>query len=354
MHNNTVGAFGKQGEGAMLKRLFTVAVLAVPLVVLSCSDDSVAPTGTTGQPQIQASAQAAQSVDLEQYFLDQMDDVNAGFEAEGLGYRVAVAEVLTNGDGEQAGITVIAKNIGNKQLAHDFVPFDPRREGTPITNGGWSGSIAGPNDDITYAVDMTADAVPPNGGLTAAQTDAAIDRAMATWDALNCSDLPITQNPDFGVDIGFIRFYDFDPPLTSPPSTDGGPFILADVQHAGWGDIDFPGGVLGATYTLVFFPVTDIDNNGKADTAFREIYYDPTWDWFDDGVTNFDVESVAVHEMGHGLSQAHFGQVFFKKDGSIKRSPFALMNAIYTQPLQTLQVSDNGGHCSNWGQWPHN
>ncbi len=340
----------------MVKRFFIVAGLAAPLVMLACSEDAVPPTGTPDTPQIRASrasADAAQDVDIEQYFLDGMASVNAALAAAGSDYRVGMAEVLTNGDGQQAGITVIAKDVSNKQLAGDFVPFDPRRAGTPITNGGWSGSIAGPDDDITYAVDMTGDAVPPLGGLTGPMTDAAIDMAMASWNTVNCSTLPIFQNPDFGVDIGFIRFFDFVPPFTSPPFTDGSPFILADVQHAGWTDIDFPGDILGATFTLFFFPLTDIDGNREADVAFREIYYDPSFFWADDGMTNIDVETVVLHEAGHGLSQAHFGQVFLKNDGSVKRSPFAAMNAIYTQPLQTLQKSDDGGHCSNWGQWPN-
>lgn len=51
----------------------------------------------------------------------------------------------------------------------EFVPFDPRRT--------WSGPVDGKFDDITFAIGQT-DAVPPKGGLTAAQTTAAIRRAM--------------------------------------------------------------------------------------------------------------------------------------------------------------------------------
>ena len=265
-----------------------------------------------------------------------MDTVNAELAAQEADYRVVMAEYVT-GEGDQAGATVISKDVGNKQLDTDFVPFDARR-------AGWSGPVGGANDDITYAIDMTGDAVPPNGGLTAAQTDAAIDRAMATWAAQTCSTLSITQNPDFGIDIGFVAFFS---------GLGGSPCIFADVQHAGWRDIDFPPGVLAATFTASFFPFTDIDNNGKIDVAVRETYYDPSFSWADDGVTDFDVEAVALHEAGHGLSQAHFGNIFFKKDGTVKRAPAAVMNPFILGQQRTLLGSDVGGHCSNWADWPN-
>ena len=123
-----------------------------------------------------------------------LDEINVALEAVDANYRAAKVEYITHGDGQEVGNTVLAKDVGNKQLAFDFVPFDPRR--VP-----WSGSVAGPDDDITYAVDQTLDAVPPFGGLSAAQTTAAIDRATATWDGVNCSTLPLTMNPDFGIPL---------------------------------------------------------------------------------------------------------------------------------------------------------
>jgi hypothetical protein len=168
---------------------------------------------------------------------------------------------------------------------------------------------------------------------------------------VNCSNLPITKNPDFGLDIGVVAFLN---------GLGGSPFVFADVQHAGWRDINFAGGILGVTFTFIFIdddgnPV-DQDNNGLADVAFREIYYDPSFGWADDGVddNDIDVESVAVHEAGHGLSQAHFGTVRLKNDGSLKASPRAVMNALYSEPFRALTGTDNGGHCSNWANWPNN
>ena len=145
-----------------------------------------------------------------------MADVNRELAEQDVDYRVVMAEYMTVDEMEQAN-TVLSKDVGNKQLSFDFVPFDGRRA--------WSGVTSGPDDDITYAVDMTIDAVPPIGGLSAAATDEAIDRAMATWDAQTCSNLPITQNPDFGIDIGVVAFLN---------GLGGTPFVFADVQHAGW------------------------------------------------------------------------------------------------------------------------
>ena len=272
-----------------------------------------------------------------------MDNINVGLAAQDANYRVAKAEYITTSEVEEAN-TVIAKDVGNKQLEDDFVPFDPRRFL-------WSGSLAGPDDDITYAVDQTFDATPPLGGLSGVDTTAAIDRAMDTWGDVTCSLLPITLNPDFGIDIGRVAFLF---------GLGGSPYILADIQHAGWRDIDFFGGILGVTFTFVFIDpsgaVTDIDDNGKVDVAFREIYYDPSFSWADDGVADadVDVETVALHEAGHGLSQAHFGKVWFKENGELKASPRAVMNALYAGPLRSPLGTDKGGHCSNWANWPNN
>jgi hypothetical protein len=319
-------------------RWLPIAVVAS--IFTACQQDT--PVGVDERGGLELSEQEAP---VNQASVDQlvsiMEAVNAGLLSNGADYRVVKAEYTTAPFGGEAGNTVLAKNTGNKRLNSDFVAFDTDREG-------WSGPTTGPQDDITYAVDMTGDAVPPLGVLGAGQTDAAIDRAMASWEAVNCSNLPIVQNPDFGLDIGVVAFLN---------GLGGSPFVFADVQHAGFRDINFAGNILGVTFTFIFIDDAgnplDEDGDGLPDTAFTEIYYDPSWSWADDGVTDIDLESVAVHEAGHGLSQAHFGKVFLKNDGSLKRSPLAVMNAIYSMPLRDLQGTDNGGHCSNWANWPN-
>ena len=306
--------------------------LALVLVAAACQEAPVA------EPIIEAPLFAeVDGGDAAAEVSAQMDAINAGLAAAGADYRVAMAEML--GHGDQMGATILQKDVGNKQLAFDFVPNDPRRS--------WSGAPGGSTDNITYAVDQV-DAVPLSPGLSAAATNAAIDAAMATWDARQCSDLDITRVPDFGLDIGIVAFQN---------GLGGSPFVFGDVQFAGFSDINFAGGILGVAFTFRFIDgagnTTDIDNNGKGDTAFREIYFDPSWQWTDGSFPGIDVESVAVHEAGHGLSQAHFGNIFVKK-GVVKASPRAVMNALYQGELRDLRGTDNGGHCSNWGQWPNN
>lgn len=266
-----------------------------------------------------------------------LDQINEGLAIDGQNYRILIAEYITAAGSGELGQTVLAKDVGNKQLDADFVPYDDRRS--------WSGPSG---NEITYAIDQTEDAVPFFGGLTAAETTAAIVSATDTWDKVTCSDLGLTQNPDYSMDIGYVAYI---------YGLGGSPFIYADIQHAGWRNLNFAGGVLGVTFTFVFINggvFTDIDNNGKLDVAFREIYYDPSWSWADDGFTNIDVESVAVHEIGHGLSQAHFGKVVIKKNGDLKTSPRTVMNALYAEPFRVLKETDNGGHCSIWAKWPKN
>lgn len=250
---------------------------------------------------------------------------------------IYMAEYITAGDSDEMGNTVFFKNTGNKQLTADFVPdLDLSIDGTT---------------DISYYVDNNR----PSADLPAAVTDAAIDRAMATWDGVDCSDLGIYEVPYDGSATGFV----------SAAFGFGGSFnYVADINHAGWlpgafFDLLAPGGsnfILGVTFTLIFTSggvPTDVDNNGKADVAFREIYYNDNFTW-QDGAT-FDVETIALHEAGHGLSQAHFGKAFRTiANGKLHFSPRAVMNAAYSGVQTAIGKTDNGGHCSNWAQWPNN
>lgn len=271
----------------------------------------------------------------------QMDAINAGLASTGANYRVAMAEYVTQvGSGDEGG-TVVAKDVGNKQLTADFIPGDPRR--------GWG---APDGTGVTYAIDQV-DAIPFSAifdpvawPMTAGESNAAITAAMGTWEGVGCSTLGLTRNPDFGIDIGVVA---------AQNGLGGSPFVFADIQHAGFTDINFAGGVLAATFTFVFTDggvPTDVDGNGKGDVAFREIYYDPSWVWTVGAFDGVDLETIALHEVGHGLSQAHFGKVWLKNNGDLAASPRAVMNALYAGEFRALAGSDNGGHCSIWANWP--
>jgi hypothetical protein len=280
-----------------------------------------------------------------------MGKVNSRLAGRGAKYRAVVAEYITadakNGGG---GGTVIANDRGNKRLGADFIPRDQFRE--------WTGSPTNATA-ITFAIDANPEDAAPVGVSTADALNA-IRRAMRTWDAVQCSTLDLTESRTFGLDIGVVEFI-----LTS--GAEGAPFVFADVMHGGWVDInallDIPAEadvfILGITFTFTWVDEngveTDMDNNGLPDVAFREIYYNSklpgTLAWRTNG--NIDIESIALHEAGHGLSQGHFGKISITKDGFLKASPRAVMNALYGGPQRKLLGTDNGGHCGNWASWPN-
>ena len=264
-----------------------------------------------------------------------INDINAELKAQGTGYRLGEVDYYTAKD--QVGRTVFFSDLGKKQLVFDFVPGDPRRDS-------WSGVGAG--DSITWTSDLTDG----DARLGLGPTQAAINSAMATWNGIKCSNIPLALVPAVG-DVGFVEAI-----LTGGAS---GSFVpAADVVHAGFGtivDLILPPPIIAVFFIDGSGNPTDIDDNGKLDAALREIYYTLNFPW---GInTNFpiDVETVALHEAGHGLSQAHFGKLFrTDRNGKFHFAPRAVMNAGYTGQQHKLAGSDKGGHCSNWANWPQN
>lgn len=252
-------------------------------------------------------------------------------------YAAFSAEYLTTEESGQIGRTIYFKNVGNKQLTADFVP-----------GLGLDGT-----DDVSFYVDGNR----PSADLSISVTTAAISRAMSTWDALTCSQLGIHQLPsNKRTKTGFV----------SELAGFGGSLeYVADVVHAGWLPAGFfdmiaPDGstyILGVTYTIIFTDdngnPTDVDNNGKLDVAWREIYYNDAFPWADGA--HYDVETIALHEAGHGLSQGHFGAAFLDGGtGQLHFSPRAVMNAAYSGIQTGITETDNGGHCSIWSSWNQN
>jgi len=265
-----------------------------------------------------------------------LQSMNEQLEAMRQNVRIEVVDYLTAWD--EVGQTVYFDDR-TKQSGDHFVPGDPRRGG--YYDISW----------LSDQVDGTAN------GITLADTQGAVDRAMATWDGVNCSTISLTKLPDYGLDWGYIQWL---------AGFGGIPGWLADITHAGWLPgaffdlVVFPGAsniVLGATFTAVWIDgegnPTDIDNNGKVDVAFREMYYNNNFSWAINA--NIDVETVVLHETGHGLSQDHFGKLFqTDANGMFHFAPRAVMNAGYTGVQQDISKSDIGGHCSIWGSWPNN
>ncbi len=274
---------------------------------------------------------------------------NAQVAANSKDYRIEMAEYVTNLESNEVGRILFFSDRGNRRLAFDFVPGDPRRIGA-----GWGG----PGANINFAlddVDLTAD-------IAGTSELDEIRAAMATWENVTCSTIPLTDRGNTGADVGLVEF------LLGFGGTGG---VSADIQHSGFlppafFDAIAAGGgtfILGVTFTFIWVSggnPTDIDNNHVNDAAFREIYYNDAFTWEVDpndqpGDGRFDIQTIALHEAGHGLSQAHFGDLFRSPgNNQLHHAPLAVMNAGYRFGQQQLTGTDRGGHCDNWGSWPQN
>ncbi len=310
----------------------------LPLAVLAACDrePTTGPPNATGFPEFSVRKKGL-GADVGGVLVT----MNQRLEALDFNVRVISAEWLTDAGSGHHAQAVVADDR-NVELGHHWVAGDVRR--------------AAAANSITYLVDAGDGAANPD--LTGGQTEAAIDRAVATWSGVPCVSLGIVKLPDTGADPdivdGLLGFGDV-----------GDPF-LADITHAGWMPAAFfdallVGGseyVLSVTFSFIFLdPATDHDINGdgKLDTAFREIYYNNNLTWGIDADANpFDVETVALHETGHGLSQGHFGRVVrTDADGMLHLDPLAVMNAALARQLHSLQGTDRAGHCSIWHGWPN-
>lgn len=267
--------------------------------------------------------------------LAQMQQINAELAARGMNIAVEEIRFFTIGGGRPSNRI--------HQQPFRWVPNDLNR----LAQG----------DDITYLVDQSAGAT--TSGLTNAQTEAAIDSALGTWDAEKCmKKVDIVKRPDPGFDVTiFDSFFGF--------GGFGDPF-QADIVNAGWlprayfEAVGGPGGGRGILAFSVSFIFTDdngnpTDSNGDnyLDTALNEVYYNDTFGdpgddragnpWgIDIDIPGIDVETVALHENGHSLGLGHFGP-----------PPAAVMNPVYAGQNQGPDPIDKAGACAVWGSWPN-
>jgi hypothetical protein len=261
---------------------------------------------------------------------------------------LGMAEIITDPlSGEAGRVIWLRKDLGNGQLDHDFVYGDPRRA---ALNGGYAG--------VTYGVKTGFQSADAN--LT--DQTGWLYESIYIWDEETCSDMGLVENAVNPTARGVVDHY-FRTGIIDES------LIEADMTQVGFlgvSPIFAPGtSTLGVTYTLFWSDaagnLTDIDGNGKIDIAFREIYYNDQYEWADNGVEGvqpsgvrvFDLPTVAIHEVGHGFSSAHFGSIG-RQDGVLVARPRAVMNAIYGGTLRDLTGRDVGAHCGNWAQWPVN
>jgi hypothetical protein len=275
----------------------------------------------------------AQQGEGDSYLLAAMYDFNdvlrsewMDLRSEWMDLRVEQVDVLTVGQGRASA------RIHRQPFR--WVAGDPRRmaDGT----------------NLTYLVDLSDG----TGGLNAASAEAAIDRAMATWGSDSCMQkvamvkraAAAGSDPDiFDSRFGYGDF---------------GDYRAADVVHAGWLPAEYfervtgPGGaetVVAFSVTFIYVDregkPTDLDADGHLDTAHNEIYYNQGFSWLAGaagGAGAMDVESVALHEVGHSLGIGHIGP-----------PPTAVMNPVYSGVRSSLLPLDHAALCSVWAAWPH-
>jgi len=265
--------------------------------------------------------------------LAKMQQINLQLRAMGLHVAVEEINFISFGNGRPANRI--------HQAGLRWVANDPRR----LADG----------ENITYLVDQSDGAT--SSGLTSAQTEAALDRALATWNAHKCLDKTnIIKRADSGADPDiFDSFFGF--------GGFGNPF-LADIVEAGWLPKAFfdavggPGGgngILAFSVSFIFtdddFNPTDINNDNYLDTALNEVYYNDNFGapgprvgnpWgINIALPGIDVETVGLHENGHSLGLGHFGP-----------PPAAVMNPVYAGIRHTPLATDSAGMCAVWGSWP--
>jgi hypothetical protein len=265
--------------------------------------------------------------------LAKMQQIN--YQLKAMGLHVAVEEInyISFGNGRPANRI--------HQTGERWVTNDPRR----LADG----------ENITYLVDQSDGAT--SSGLTSTQTEAALDRALATWNDDKClRKTNIIKRADSGADPDIFDYFLGFGGLGDP--------FLADIVEAGWLPPAFfeaaggPGGangILAFTVTFIFTDddgnPTDINNDHYLDTALAEVYYNDNFGkpgpragnpWgINIALPGIDVQTVGLHENGHALGLGHFGP-----------PPAAVMNPVYAGIRQTPLSTDNAGMCAVWASWP--
>lgn len=258
------------------------------------------------------------------YTIETMNEYNGGLKALWMDIQVEQIEVLTLGEGRSS--------TRLHRQPFRWVSGDPRRNAD--------------GSNLTYLVHQEGLA---GSGLDAKEAEAAIDRAMKSWATTPCfaSKVGMVKRADSGADPdifdGLLGYGGF------------GDYRLADVVHAGWMPPAFFDAVNGpgSGETVLAFSVTfiyigpdgkpsDFNKDGYLDTAANEIYYNEAFAWLlGTGGGGIDLESVALHELGHSLGIGHIG------------APLeAVMNPVYIGAHRSLNPLDQAALCSVWGAWP--
>lgn len=279
----------------------------------------------------------AQGLTPDQLVVTDLASANAALAAQGLGVQIDKVEYVVdpNANGELQGRTIFASDR-TLQLDAQWVSGDARR----LADG----------DNLTYLVDPFF--VLANGSIN---SEPSIDASFQTWDDVSCSKAPIVKRPFGGVEPNFVLglFFGFpaDPFQADITTTGFLPGFVFDLLAPGGSNF-----ILGVTFTLVFIDgngdPTDVNGDGYADVALKEVWYNDAFPWTTGNGGGVDIETVALHENGHALGLGHFGDIFQTPNGKIHFAPKAVMNAAYGGEERAPLGTDNAAYCAVYANWP--
>ena len=320
-------------------RRASAATALMVLASVACTD-SVAPARTEAvNPSLAVAGDDGGAVGVSEY----LAGVNRQAAAKGV--TVARAERLVTSDAPATATLVVFANDRQLKLDSRWVSRDTRRLAKDGT--------------LSYAVFS-----PLAQATVGGPAEPAFDASFATWNAVGCSNIAVNK----------VAL----PPGRLPSFILTGLFPPADINDVGFVPGSFFDAVFGAgasqftigvtiTYTFIEIgpggqPVldangnpipTDIDGDGRSDTAFKEVWFNDALAYSTTGASNrVDIESAALHEHGHALELGHFGRIAGDlKTGKLHVSPRAVMNAILIAPQRTPLGSDNAALCGNFSNW---
>jgi hypothetical protein len=235
---------------------------------------------------------------------------NDGLRAQGMDYIIQQIDYFRQ-DGSRASARLYQAEFG-------WVPGDARRG---ATGGSLSLLFDSPNGTVE--------------GLPASAVGNAVRRAGVTWNADSClADTPLTEVAHPGGDVTVLDGVAADGTIGDPFAGDivvgGSPDSLQSL---------FGPDTIAFSVTFIFVDgsgaPTDVDGDGRLDTAHNEIYLNPSLDWtLDSDGVGFDLETTALHELGHALGLGHFGA-----------PPESVMNPVYAGVRRELFAIDHAAVC---------
>ncbi|MDX2000521.1 MAG: matrixin family metalloprotease [Thermoanaerobaculia bacterium] len=241
---------------------------------------------------------------------------NESLRAQGMDYLIEGVEFLSSSKGRQS--------FQLHRQDYGWVLQDPRRSETRFPG-------------LTWAVDRSWLEVSTHRSDFDALAKS-LTRVATAWNQSSCLTAPvlhprIPDTEDLTVADAVLGQGGFGSPLVVDIVVGG---FRSDLESL------FGPTTLAFTITFVFVDAagepTDIDRDGRMDTATTEIYLNDALAWSFDAVPpagSFDVATVALHELGHALGLPHFGA-----------PPVASMNPSYRGPAPVPTAVDQAALCS--------